>query len=58
MALEMKPNCERCSEALRADGDAYICAYECTYCRRCAAELQRVCPNCRGELVPRPRKSG
>jgi hypothetical protein len=56
MALEMKEKCERCGGALPPDGEAYICSYECTYCRACAEEMQRVCPNCRGELVPRPRR--
>jgi len=55
MALEMKPKCERCDVELRADGEAFICVYECTYCPRCAAEMKHVCPRCGGELVPRPR---
>ena len=56
MALEMRSTCERCSGALAADGEAAICSYECTFCIACAAELHRVCPNCSGELVPRPRR--
>jgi hypothetical protein len=55
MALEMKKECERCARALAADGKAYICTYECTFCPKCAKEMGLVCPNCRGELVPRPR---
>jgi uncharacterized protein len=56
MALEMKKECERCKRALAADGDAYICAYECTFCRECNDEMASICPNCGGELVRRPRK--
>ncbi|WP_442964891.1 DUF1272 domain-containing protein [Pseudomonas sp. JBR1] len=36
---------------------AVICSYECTFCVACAAgPLQEQCPNCRGELVRRPRR--
>jgi hypothetical protein len=57
MALEMRSVCERCGAALAHDGEAAICSYECTFCAPCAAELGHVCPNCGGELVPRPRRS-
>ncbi|PYK89361.1 MAG: hypothetical protein DME35_09005 [Verrucomicrobia bacterium] len=40
---------------MAADGKAYICTYECTFCGECSASLNSVCPNCGGELVPRPR---
>jgi len=56
MALAMKPVCEKCGSVLAADGEAYICSYECTFCRDCTAELERRCPNCGGELVSRPRR--
>jgi len=56
MALEMKPRCERCDAALPADGEAFVCSYECTFCPRCAESMASVCPNCRGELVRRPRR--
>ena len=56
MALEMRSVCERCGRALPGDGDAFICSFECTFCPTCAAELSQVCPNCGGELVPRPRR--
>jgi hypothetical protein len=57
MALEMRDRCERCeTAALAADGQARICSYECTFCEACAAALGQVCPNCGGELVPRPRR--
>jgi len=58
MGLEMRTECERCGTALAPDGAAAICSYECTFCVSCAAELERVCPNCGGELVPRPRRVG
>ena len=56
MTLEMRSGCERCGAALASDGAAAICSFECTFCPACAAELERVCPNCGGELVPRPRR--
>ena len=55
MALEMKKECEKCGRALPPDGEAYICTYECTFCRDCSGSMNSVCPNCGGELVPRPR---
>jgi len=57
MALEMRASCERCSIALAHDGDAVICSYECTFCRACGDAMELVCPNCRGELVSRPRRT-
>ena len=56
MALEMRVECERCEEVLTQDSDAFICSFECTFCLRCAGEMNRNCPNCGGELVPRPRR--
>ena len=57
MALELRGRCERCGVGLAADGEAFICSYECTFCRWCAAELSHVCPNCAGELVARPKRA-
>ena len=57
MALEMRAKCERCEAALAADGEAFICSYECTFCPACVEALAHVCPNCGGELVPRPRRA-
>lgn len=54
MALEMKIVCEKCGRALPADGEAYICSYECTFCPDCMRSLSAICPNCGGELVQRP----
>ena len=56
MALEMRSECERCGAALAAAGDARICSYECTFCIACADAMDDTCPNCGGELVPRPRR--
>jgi hypothetical protein len=56
MALEMKAGCEKCSHVLHEDGAAFICSYECTFCPKCAAEMNKICPNCQGELAPRPRR--
>lgn len=57
MQLQMKTRCERCRASLRADGQAYICSYECTFCFVCASELKDSCPNCGGELIRRPRRA-
>jgi len=56
MALEMRPVCERCGAALAADGPARICSFECTFCVSCTEAMKGICPNCGGELVPRPRR--
>ena len=54
--LELRPNCENCDCDLPPDSpDAMICTFECTFCRRCVEhELNAVCPNCGGNLEPRP----
>ena len=57
MALEMRPKCERCEAPLATDDEAYICSYECTFCPSCATEMKARCPNCKGELVLRPRRT-
>jgi hypothetical protein len=56
MALEMRTTCERCDAPLAPDGPAAICSYECTFCADCAEATKQTCPNCGGELVPRPRR--
>ena len=53
----MRTECERCGARLDPDGEARICSYECTFCPACAKALDDVCPNCGGELVPRPRRA-
>jgi hypothetical protein len=55
MALEMRASCERCGVSLTPEGEAYICSFECTFCRACSDSMSLVCPNCGGELVRRPR---
>jgi hypothetical protein len=57
MALEMRTACERCGAALAPEGEARICTFECTFCRACADAMDGACPNCGGELVPRPKRS-
>ncbi|HAH11578.1 MAG TPA: DUF1272 domain-containing protein [Alphaproteobacteria bacterium] len=54
--LELRPNCECCDADLAADQPgAMICSFECTFCAACAAgTLKGRCPNCSGELLPRP----
>jgi uncharacterized protein len=56
MALEVRTECERCGAPLPADGEAFICSYECTFCAACTEGLERTCPNCGGELAARPRR--
>ncbi|HVX41346.1 MAG TPA: DUF1272 domain-containing protein [Gemmatimonadaceae bacterium] len=53
----MRDTCEKCGKTLAADGAAFICSYECTFCGQCAEAMRRACPNCGGELVPRPRRT-
>jgi hypothetical protein len=54
--LELRPTCEHCNKALPpASADAFICSFECTFCRDCVEQvLEGVCPNCGGGFVPRP----
>jgi uncharacterized protein len=54
--LELRPNCECCNRDLAPDSaDARICTYECTFCADCVANvIKGVCPNCGGNLAPRP----
>ena len=56
--LQLRPNCECCDRDLPPDSvDAFICSFECTFCRSCAGKiLGGNCPNCGGELVLRPRR--
>lgn len=56
--LAMRPGCECCDVDLPADQPgALICSFECTFCAACASErLQGKCPNCGGELQPRPTR--
>lgn len=56
--LDLRPGCECCDVDLPPDSPlARICSFECTFCAPCAERLLRGrCPNCGGELVPRPRR--
>jgi hypothetical protein len=56
--LQLRPNCECCDRDLPPQSeDAFICTFECTFCRACAtAVLKGTCPNCGGELLRRPRR--
>jgi len=56
--LQLRPNCECCGIELPGDSDAaYICSFECTFCRDCTdGTLKGRCPNCGGELLRRPRR--
>ncbi|MDA1265431.1 MAG: DUF1272 domain-containing protein [Planctomycetota bacterium] len=56
MSLEMRANCERCGAATPADGEAWICSYECTWCRGCRDSCAGICPNCGGDLTRRPTR--
>ena len=54
--LALRPNCECCDRDLPPDAaEARICTFECTFCADCAdGNFGGVCPNCGGNLVPRP----
>lgn len=54
--LELRPNCECCNKDLPPESqDAFICSFECTFCRDCVETvLHHRCPNCGGNFVPRP----
>lgn len=56
--LQLRPNCECCNRDLAPEStDAFICSFECTFCRACKeGVLGGKCPNCGGELVARPRR--
>ncbi|NMZ62367.1 DUF1272 domain-containing protein [Pseudomonas nitroreducens] len=56
--LELRPGCECCDRDLPGDSaDARICSFECTFCSDCDEQvLHGHCPNCGGELLPRPRR--
>jgi len=58
MALLMKTECEKCAETIQETEIAYICVHECTFCQDCTEDMGHTCPNCGGELVQRPRKTG
>ena len=57
--LELRPFCECCGKDLPPDSkEALICSFECTFCAACAENvLGGACPNCGGELAPRPTRA-
>lgn len=55
--LDIRPNCECCNKDLSPSDEAYICSYECTFCRECTLGiLAKYCPNCLGDLQRRPTR--
>ncbi len=54
--LKLKPNCECCDADLPPSAkNARICTFECTFCAECTdTRFAGTCPNCGGNLVPRP----
>lgn len=58
--LELRPGCECCGTDLAPDArGAWICSFECTFCTACTdGVLAFRCPNCGGELAPRPTRRG
>jgi hypothetical protein len=56
--LQLRPGCECCDRELPPEStEARICSFECTFCADCATRrLLGTCPNCGGELLPRPRR--
>ena len=56
--LQLRPGCECCNRDLPPDStEARICSFECTFCSDCTeTKLAGLCPNCGGELLPRPRR--
>ncbi len=52
----MKTVCERYGNQLAAEGKAFVCSYECTFCAECTPQMNSGCPNCDGEFIRRPRR--
>ncbi|HEY4845977.1 MAG TPA: DUF1272 domain-containing protein [Candidatus Dormibacteraeota bacterium] len=52
----MKTSCEQCGRQLKANEEARVCSYDCTFCPACATGMSNVCPNCGGQLRPRPTR--
>ena len=57
--LDMCPDCQNCGRDLPpGSAEARICSFECTFCAACAeGAFAGVCPNCGGELRPRPTRA-
>jgi len=54
--LKMKAQCENCKARTESQGEAYICSYECTFCKKCTDDMNAICLKCDGELLMRPRR--
>ncbi|WP_169569819.1 DUF1272 domain-containing protein [Sneathiella limimaris] len=56
--LKLKKTCETCDAPLiNGEAEAYICTFECTFCRPCTTDTHKhICPNCGGNLVLRPTR--
>jgi len=39
MTLIMKAACEKCECALDQKSEAFICSYECTFCKSCTRKM-------------------
>lgn len=55
--MTYKSRCERCHRSLLGGDEAFVCSYDCTWCRECAGGFGMKCPNCDGELTLRPRRN-
>lgn len=53
--MEMKNKCLKCNVHPNLEAIAYICSYECTFCEDCTKLFANICPNCKGELIRRPK---
>lgn len=54
----MRNLCENCHKTFtHQSDDAFICSYECTFCKDCVETiLNHICPNCGGEFQKRPKR--
>ncbi|WP_462406423.1 DUF1272 domain-containing protein [Gracilibacillus sp. Marseille-QA3620] len=41
--------------SLSENSTAYICVYECTFCKLCTEVMKQIRTDCGGELVRRPK---
>jgi uncharacterized protein len=57
MTEKVKDKCEKCGRELKTGSNAYSCSYNCTFCAKCAKEMNYICPNCSGKLSKRKKKS-
>ena len=55
MALQMRGECEHCHAQVTPQGEAWICAFECTFCTRCAGSMRHGCSDFNGGVVRQVR---